>query len=204
VSAAKRRDEPSFIEQARRAQMVRCGAEEIAENGYAAASLVAIARRAGVSRGVISYHFADKDDLIDQIITAYFADAFAFVMPRIAAKEGVRAQISAFIEANLEYLAAHPIEVRAAGEIAAHHRTRTGARLEEVRSEFKAGLAGLVTLLKQGQESGELRAFDPDAMAAILHHAVDGATAELVHNPDFDTTAYARELIIAFDLAIRA
>lgn len=204
MSAAKRGDEPTFIEQARRAQMIRCGNEEIAENGYAAASLVAIARRAGVSRGVISYHFADRDDLIDQIIAAFFADAFAFVMPRIEEKEGVRAQISAFIEANLEYLAAHPVEVRAASEIAAHHRTRTGARLEEVRPEFKAGQAGLITLLQQGQESGELRAFDADAMAAILHHAVDGATAELVHDPGFDTAAYARELVTAFDLAIRA
>lgn len=204
MSAGKRRDEPTFIEQARRAQMIRCGVEEIAENGYAAASLAAIARRAGVSRGVISYHFADKDELIDQIIAAHFADAFAVVMPRIEAADGVRAKIRAFIEANLEYLAEHPAEARAANEIAAHHRTRTGERLEEVRTEFKEGRAGLIALLKMGQEAGELREFDPVAMATILGHAVGGATTELAHNPGFDMAVYARELATAFDLAIRA
>ncbi|WP_279583347.1 TetR/AcrR family transcriptional regulator, partial [Fodinicola feengrottensis] len=62
----------TFIEQARRAQMVQCAVEEIAENGYPAASLAAIARRAGVSRGVISYHFADKDDLVEQVIADFY------------------------------------------------------------------------------------------------------------------------------------
>ena len=69
------------------------------------------------------------------------------------------------------------------------------------REFYKLGLIGL---FEQGQASGELRRFDNGAMAVILHHAVEGAIAELVRDPGFDTAAYARELATAFDLAIRA
>jgi TetR/AcrR family transcriptional regulator, fatty acid metabolism regulator protein len=88
-------------------QLVHCAAAEIAENGYAATSLARIARRAGVSRGVIAYHFTDKDDLIDQFVAGFYADAAAFIIPRMADQRGARAQIAAFIEANLRFLAEH-------------------------------------------------------------------------------------------------
>ncbi|MGH8921533.1 MAG: TetR/AcrR family transcriptional regulator [Actinomycetes bacterium] len=202
MSGRPRRE--TFIEQARRAQMVQCAAEEIAEHGYAATSLVAIARRAGVSRGVISYHFADKDDLVEQLVTDFYADAAAFIAPRMLAQSGVRAQVSAFIEANLEFFAEHPIQVRAAMEIATHHRFATGARLDEVRPEPAAGRAGLIALLEQGQAGGELRQFDTRAMAVAMRHAIDGALTELARDPEFDFTTYARELVTTFDLALRA
>ncbi|MGH3913316.1 MAG: hypothetical protein ACRDTC_07900 [Pseudonocardiaceae bacterium] len=89
-------------------------------------------------------------------------------------------------------------------EIAAQHRFATGARLDEVRPEPAAGRARLIALLEQGQASGELRQFDTRAMAVALRHAIDGALAELARDPEFDLTAYARELVTAFDPAIRA
>lgn len=206
MSASPARDPRprTFIEQARRRQMIECAAQEIAENGYGAASLVAIARRAGVSRGVISYHFANRDDLFDAVVATFYADAAAYIIPRMAEHDGVRTQLSAFIQANLDYLAEHPVEVRAASEIAANHRLATGERLEEVRPEPAAGRAGLIDLLAQGQATGELRSFDTNAMAIAMRHAIDGAIAELERNPDFDTSAYAHELITTFDHAIRA
>ena len=50
----------SFIEKARRTQIIECAIETIAEVGYAQASLGQIAKRAQISKGVISYHFANK------------------------------------------------------------------------------------------------------------------------------------------------
>lgn len=194
----------TFIERARRAQLVRCAAEEIAANGYAAASLVAIARRAGVSRGVISYHFTDRDDLIDQVVSDFYADAAAFIAPRMSAGQGVRGQIAAFIEANVAFLAEHPVEVRAAAEIAANYRSVTGARLDQVRPEPAAGRSRVLALFEQGQAGGELRAFDPRTMAVAMRQAIDGAIAELERDPGFDAAAYGRELVTTFDLAMRA
>ena len=47
----------TFTDLARRAQIAQCAAEAIAEVGYADASMAEIARRAGVAKSVVSYHF---------------------------------------------------------------------------------------------------------------------------------------------------
>ena len=58
----------SFIEEARRAQIVGFAIDTIAELGYGQASLARIAGRAGISKGVIGYHFAGKDDLMREVV----------------------------------------------------------------------------------------------------------------------------------------
>ncbi|MBV9802070.1 MAG: TetR family transcriptional regulator, partial [Solirubrobacterales bacterium] len=63
-----RPDSRTFIEQARRAQIVGVAIDTIAELGYAQASLARIAERAGISKGVIAYHFAGKEDLIAEVV----------------------------------------------------------------------------------------------------------------------------------------
>jgi AcrR family transcriptional regulator len=53
----------TFIETARRAQIMAAAIDTIAELGYGQASLARIAQRAGTSKGVICYHFVGNDDL---------------------------------------------------------------------------------------------------------------------------------------------
>jgi AcrR family transcriptional regulator len=64
----------SFIEQARRRQIVQAAIDVIAERGYAGASLEQIALKAGISRGLISYHFAGRDDLIAAVVASIFTE----------------------------------------------------------------------------------------------------------------------------------
>ena len=78
-------DSGSFIEAARRRQIVECTIDTIAAKGYAQASLSVIAKKAKISKGVISYHFASKDDLIHQVISHIFALAHSFMQPPQAA-----------------------------------------------------------------------------------------------------------------------
>ena len=46
---------PSFIEAARRAQLIESAIETIATLGYVHASLAQVAKRAGISKSVITY-----------------------------------------------------------------------------------------------------------------------------------------------------
>ena len=54
----------TFTQLKRRDQLVDCAIEAIAELGFPRASVAEVARRAGVSKGVVTYHFPAKDDLI--------------------------------------------------------------------------------------------------------------------------------------------
>ncbi len=50
----------TFTQQKRRGQLVRCMIDAITEVGFARASVGEVERRAGVSKGVVTYHFAAK------------------------------------------------------------------------------------------------------------------------------------------------
>jgi len=82
-------DTRSFVSSARRAQIVEAAIETVAEVGYGNASLSRIAVRLGISKGVISYHFAGKDDLIAEIVSQVLQRAWAYIQPRIEAQIGV-------------------------------------------------------------------------------------------------------------------
>ncbi len=54
---------PTFTGAARRTQIIECAIETLATLGYAQASLAHIAKRAGISKGVIVYYFSSKGKL---------------------------------------------------------------------------------------------------------------------------------------------
>lgn len=99
----------TFIEEARRSQIVACALDVIAEEGYGRASLARIAARAGISKGVISYHFADKDELMMQAIVAVYTDAAVAMGTRIQAQTTAPAALRASIETNLAAVVAWPM-----------------------------------------------------------------------------------------------
>jgi TetR/AcrR family fatty acid metabolism transcriptional regulator len=51
-----------------RSNIAATAIDTIAEVGFAGASFAPIAEKLGISRGLISYHFADKDDLMRQVV----------------------------------------------------------------------------------------------------------------------------------------
>ena len=98
-------DRRSFIEEARRAQIVESAIETIAEVGYVRASLARIAAAAGISKGVISYHFADKDELIQQVVAEVLKAFDSYMRPRITAECGSAAQmLRAYISSNVAFM----------------------------------------------------------------------------------------------------
>lgn len=58
----------SFIAEARREQIIQSCIDTLEEVGYTKVSLTKIAKKAKVSTGLISYHFSDKMDLINQTL----------------------------------------------------------------------------------------------------------------------------------------
>src|SRR5579863_5335168 len=111
---SKSADDPrSFVSSARRAQIVEAAIETVAEVGYANASLSRIAVRLSISKGVISYHFAGKDDLIAEIVSQVLQRARAYMQPRIEAQTTGPEMLRAYIESNLEFMRDNPGQLRA-------------------------------------------------------------------------------------------
>ena len=84
TSGGQATEDGTFTQQKRRDQLVDCMIEVIAEAGFARASVGELARRTGVSKGVVTYHFAAKDDLIRAVITDVVASMAEYLEPRLA------------------------------------------------------------------------------------------------------------------------
>jgi TetR/AcrR family transcriptional regulator, fatty acid metabolism regulator protein len=194
--------ELSFIEKARRAQIVECAIDAIATLGYARASLAQIAERAGISKGVISYHFAGKEELIQQVVAAVFTAGAAFMRPRIEAETSAAGMLRAYIESNLDFMRTHRKHILAIVEIWSHFRSGDG--LSKLGAEWlEPGLSDLEKLLRWGQDNGEFRAFSTRVMAMALRGAIDSVPAQMATQENVDLDAYAQELVTLFDRATR-
>src|SRR6478735_9213445 len=89
---------PSVTSVARRRQILDAAVATIAAEGLARASFAAIADRAGLSSvGLISYHFAGRDELIGQIVADYYASITANLEDRMAQIGSPAAALDAYI-----------------------------------------------------------------------------------------------------------
>ncbi len=193
----------TFTSAARRAQFVAAAIETIAEVGYAHASLGRIAERVGVSKGVISYHFAGKEELVQEVIADIAAKGGAFIYARALTLPTAAERLRAWIESVLAYTAAHRTETVAFHEIAA------GSQGDPAVSAAMARLAKDVTpavrqLFADGQASGEFREdFDPDYATTAIMAVLDAVPPRIARDPDFDVARYGREVAGLFDAATR-
>jgi len=193
---------PSFIEAARRAQIIECAIETIATLGYSQASLAQIARRAGISKGVITYHFTNKEELIKQVVTDIYTAGARFMAPQITAQPTAALMLQAYIQANVEFIRTNRMQMMAIMEIAINFRTEDGKLRYDVATEEPV-LAALEAILHKGQQDGDFRAFDLRVMAVTIRRSIDALPPLFAANPNLDADSYARELVTLFDRAAR-
>lgn len=191
--------EPTFTERARRTQLLACATSALADRGYGGATLADIARRAGVSKGVVSYHFAGKDDLLDQLVADFYARAGAAIGERVAAARNPADRVRGYLEANLAFVADRADEVRAVLEVVANRRDDDGAlRFRPTGADpLVDHLAGLLSELPGvGHDGARAR-----NLAVIVRAAIDAAAGRLLTDPGFDIADYTRDLVRLIETA---
>jgi len=152
-----RRNEPT------RARLVRASREVLERGGYAGASVLAIARRAGVSAGALYRHFPSKAELIVEVLrtasegelaemnaAASEADTFMGRLEAVVATYARRALRNRRLAWALVY---EPVDPLVDAERLAYRRSYCRS---------------MAALLRQGIAAGELPNENPDLMAAAL------------------------------------
>jgi AcrR family transcriptional regulator len=190
----------SFTGAARREQITRAAIEVLAERGFAAASLSAIADRVGVSKGVLSYHFSDKADLVLEVVRSVLASAEAWMSPRVEGSNSYREALHRYILTNVSFLTAHPVEIRALTEVLANARVTPGVP-EVFESSQRDAVRSLEKLFADGQRAGEFGDVPPTILAMSLRATIDATSERLRSNPDFDLAAFEEQLVALFDSA---
>jgi betaine-aldehyde dehydrogenase len=88
-------------EEARRTQLIEVTIDSLAEVGYVGTTLAEIARRAGVSPGLVAHYFGDKDGLLEAAFRRLARPLAARVRERLALAHSARGRVQAVIDINL-------------------------------------------------------------------------------------------------------
>jgi TetR/AcrR family fatty acid metabolism transcriptional regulator len=176
----------TFIQSARQAQLVACAIDALAEVGYQQTTVAEVARRAGVSKGVVTYHFPARDDLIWAVVAEVFNSIATHVGSQLEAV-APEAFVAGYLNAWIAYYREHRREMRVVVEIWTNFRDPSGRPHLDART--------------LGQGAGRLTDFSPRVMAVSLKSALDGLLGQLSIDPDLDLDHYRDELVALFERA---
>jgi len=195
-------DKGTFTQAARRAQLVGCAVDALSEVGYQQTTVAEVARRAGVSKGVVTYYFPARDELVWAVVAAVFGSVGEHVGSRLENVPPGRF-VATYLDAWVDYFRGYRREMMAIAEIWTSFRDADGRPHLDARTLGRER-ALVEAALAAGQAEGTLGDFSPRVMAVTLKAALDGLLAQLAIDPDLDLDAYRDELAGLFDRATRA
>jgi TetR/AcrR family fatty acid metabolism transcriptional regulator len=193
----------TFTQRKRRDQLVDCTIDAIAELGFARASVGEVARRAGVSKGVVTYHFAAKEDLIRAVIADVIGSMAEFLEPRLMAADPVQFPekfVAPYITAWVEYYRTHSRELIALVRIYNSFRDESGRPSPDFDARA-VDIAAVTQVLQLGQARGGLGSFDARVMASVMKAALDDLLTQYADDPELDLESYGAQLVALFERA---
>lgn len=177
----------------RRRQLIESTIESIAKRGFSETTLANVADGAGLSRGIVNFHFRSKEALLVETLR-YIAEEFREVWNRALAKAGPSAaeRLAALVEADFEPVVCS--RKRIAVWFAFWGEAKSRPRYLEIcgESDREYGQA-LRDLCLRIVEEGGYRDLDPVLAADGLSAMSDGLWQDLLLNPQsFDRQAAKR------------
>jgi AcrR family transcriptional regulator len=183
----------SSVTAERRRQIIDATVRVMGEKGWQEASIDEISKAAGVSRGLVSYHFGDKAALLAGVLERcreVFVDTVAVSVgpgldPVYRLRMVTRTAILMARKESLTY------DVFLHFTASARTDPALGDRLRELYRDFRRGTARVI---RDGQRSGAFRLdIDPEAAAANHIGTIIGIAFQWLLDPEgFDLDLAAR------------
>jgi len=204
MESNKKEEKQSFIAEARREQIVEAAIRTLDDIGYAKASLAQIAKRAGISTALISYHFSDKSDLMNHLLETLVQRSTSYILEKVKEEKAPQEKLHTFISASLAYQGTHPARNAALLEIVFNARTPDNIPYYKLNDEEEDPLlSALRKILSNGQEWGVFGDFH----VAVMGHFIQGAIGEYMFNHtltnEIDLEMYSNELIRIVNKAVK-
>ncbi|MCR8980767.1 TetR/AcrR family transcriptional regulator [Brevibacillus laterosporus] len=188
-------EKQSFIAEARREQIIEAAIKTLDEIGYVKASLSQIAQRAGISTALISYHFSDKNDLMNHLLTKLLESSTSYILGKVRKEDTPKRKLDTFIVASLAYQGSHPTRNSALLEIIFNARTPDNIPYYKLGDDEDQIMYELQQILRDGQEKGEFGAFHVDVMANTIQGAIGEYMGNAAITKKVDLETYTNELI---------
>lgn len=166
----------------RRSEIIAAARTIVAQESLAALTISALEDRLDFTRGVITYHFRNKDEIVLAVLESAIEEI------DIAAREGVSAQMTVTekVSAVVGAIVRGFLEKHEATQILVGYwgRVRTDPKLAQLNSLlFARYRRDSAELLRMGHAIGEFRETNFDALAAVMVGVVIGIVTQSIFEP---------------------
>jgi AcrR family transcriptional regulator len=171
-----------------RVRLLRAAAELIAEMGWGAVRTRAVAERAGLPHGAVSYHFRGKQELLTE--AALYTFARALPLEGLVGEQGTPPDLVELMEGWLTGAETTDPVVTGVGMEAMLQAERDPVlrrRLAELMGRYREAMTDLVAS-SQRRRTTKVQT-DPAGLAALLAAIGDGLFLHARIDPELDTEA---------------
>jgi AcrR family transcriptional regulator len=190
----------------RRAQIVAAARRIVAEQGLEALTFGALEEQLAFTRGVITYHFASKDEIVRAVFASAIGEIDAAVQSEVEAGATIDEKVRAVLRANVRGF----VDRAEAGRVILSFWGRLSAdpEVRRLNAELYARYRARSTkLLKRARDAGEIAKIDPATMGALLVALVLGIATQHYFEPgaiDVDAAIEEAARTVSARLAARS
>jgi AcrR family transcriptional regulator len=165
---------PDDLRSLRRGQIIAAARVIVARDGLDALTIAGLEQQLGYSRGVITYHFRNKDEIVDALLHDAIAEIDAGTRAEVATATTSTGRVSAVIGAVVRGFLTHVEAVRIL--VAFWGRLHTDTRIRTANAALYARYREEVAELLGGKSSDR-------ALATVVVGVVLGIAAQAYFDP---------------------
>lgn len=158
--------------------IVTASVEEFLENGYAATSMDAIAKRAGISKGGLYHHFRNKDQILLYANRVFSAPVENMMLELDSASDKVSG-LEIYIRDYIRYWNEHRRELQFFF-LSMNKAFSDPMMLDSFKDYFHQECAFFKNIYLTGRQRGQFEFSDADTIVVPLISALDGSLAYLL------------------------
>lgn len=173
---------PDSVRDQRRLQIVAAARRIVAEQGLDALTFGALEESLSFTRGVVTYHFVSKDEIVRAVFASAVAEIDAAVREEIDAAASIEAKIRAVVYANVRGF----VDRAEAGRVILSFwgRLSSDAEIRRINAELYARYrARCAKLLRKARDARTIAKIEPKTMAALLVGLVLGIATQHYFDP---------------------
>ena len=165
----------------RRSQIVTAARALVAAGGLLALTFGALEQQLGFSRGVLTYHFADKDEIVAALLQSAVSEIDDATSEKLGASATLEDAVRAVLRTKVYGFLGHPEAAEIL--IAFWSRPRSSGVRDWTATLFSGYRAQAAALVRAARRADPRCRADPAAMAALLVGIVIGLVVQVRFEP---------------------
>lgn len=184
------------LERERRQQIMWTVRRLLAEGSHKRMTLDLIAREAGVSKGMLTYYFDSKDDLVTASI-AHFLELQQMALSMVVDDERtpIPERVRRLVTIALPEREQVSSDLRFLVEVWSYAKARPEA-MALVRDAYLRFRAACELLIERGAARGYVRVTDPALANVMINALLDGLSFQVALDDDLDVTELRERVLV--------